>query len=184
MFFPPILPLLTLLCLPLSAQYDWTADIQNASFIKNTVQVYYQNGKRDAIAVDTPHIRAVGGLENRENNALTLLTPNGVRLVDGSFDTYVTDKDGKIYWSSLSPRRGRFNAFRLGYYYYDVHVLDQALSRVLEAVPETDVNAKIDAFTNFKDGKWAINDLTEPEFVDGVLRVKCTKSPCARKNPP
>ena len=55
-----LLPLLTLLCLPLSAQYDWTADIQNASFLKNTVQVYYQNGKRDAIAVDTPHIRAVG----------------------------------------------------------------------------------------------------------------------------
>ena len=77
-----ILPIFALLCLPLSA-YDWTADIQNAGNIKNTVQVYYQNGNRDAIQVDTPHIRAVGGLENRENNALTLLAPNGVRLVDG-----------------------------------------------------------------------------------------------------
>ena len=170
------LPLFALLCLPLSAQYDWTADIQNAGKIKNTVQVYYQSGNRDAIQVDTPHIRAVGGLDNRENNALTLLAPNGVRLVDGSFDTYVIDAEDKTYWSSLSPRKGRFNAFRLGYYYYDVHVLDQSLSRVLEDVPETDVNAKIDAFKNFKDGKWAINDLTEPEFVDGVMRVKCTNA--------
>ena len=128
---PKFLPLFALLCLPLSAQYDWTADIQNAGKIKNTVQVYFQNGNRDAIQVDTPHIRAVGGLDNRENNALTLLTPNGVKLVDGSFDTYVIDAEDKTYWSSLSPREGRFNAFRLGYYYYDVHVLDQALSRVL-----------------------------------------------------
>ncbi|MBR6057510.1 MAG: hypothetical protein IKP58_05000 [Victivallales bacterium] len=171
-----ILPLFALLCLPLSAQYDWTADIQNASKIKNTVQVYYQNGKRDAIAVDTPHIRAVGGLENRENNALTLLTPNGIRLADGTFDTYVIDSEGKTYWSSLSPRRGRFNAFRLGYYYYDVHILDQAMSRPLEDVPEAAVNAKIDAFKNFTDGKWVFNDLTAPEFVDGVMRVKCTNA--------
>ena len=53
-----ILPIFALLCLPLSA-YDWTADIQNAGNIKNTVQVYYQNGNRDAIQVDTPHIRAI-----------------------------------------------------------------------------------------------------------------------------
>ena len=88
--------LLFLLCLPLPAAYDWTADIRNAGKLKNTVQVYYPRGNRDAIAVDTPLFRAVGGLANRANNALTLLTPTGVTLAQGTFDTYAIDAEGKL----------------------------------------------------------------------------------------
>ena len=170
-----LLTISALLGLSLASAYDWTADIRNAETLKNTVQVYFQNGSRDAIAVDTPHLCAVGGLDNRESNALTLMTPDGVRLADGTFDTYVVDAEGKTRRSSLSHSSGRFNAFRLGYYYYDVHILDQSMTGGQEGAPPRQTNARLDV-SNFRPGKWFVHDLTKPVFTGGAMRLKCVSA--------
>ncbi len=83
-------------------------------------------------------------------------------------DAFVTVTSGatsKTYYSSNSTDQARANIYRLGYYYYDVHILDQNFVNSTTVLDETTV--PIDQFTHYK-------DVTAPTFSNGVVSTKIT----------
>ena len=98
-----------------------------ADEIKNGVQAYYPDGvARDDYVIENLNMTAEFGLAPGKDPMLThLKNKQGGTYLENTMDVFIRMKNGNTYYSSDSYLAARSNTYRIGYYYYDVRILNQ-----------------------------------------------------------
>ena len=147
---------------------DWSDSIKYAASMKNAVNGKFTTAGRGAFEFSNSNAVIIHDLSGLNTKLITSLsTQNGKTYLSNTMDTFLIDKNSLKYYSSASPSSGRMNSFRLGYYYYDVHILNLGYSN-------GDTESKIEPLDvgNFKKGAWGANMATIPTFDDGIMRYE------------
>ena len=117
--------------------------ITHSNKLSNEVQSYY-NSDRSFYTVENLNMTLKYPMEIGSSNKVTSLSnkKGGVYLKD-TMDVFVETTDGEIYYASNSSTPARPNVYRFGYYYYDVHLLEQNFISDYETLASEDINIKI-----------------------------------------
>ncbi|MCQ2430832.1 MAG: hypothetical protein MJ192_10945 [Clostridia bacterium] len=95
-----------------------------AADLANGVTAYYEGNGRSAFAVKNQNVYLCYDMTDRGQACITTLeTPDGKPYMTGTGDSFVTLKDGTTLRASGTSARA--NVYDQGFYYYDVHILDQ-----------------------------------------------------------
>lgn len=179
--------------------YKPYADAENAKTINlagnlaNTVTSYYTSARK-AYIIENTNARLTYILSDVNAPKLigSLTTKDDVPYLTDTVDTFITLASGKTYYAS--DTKGRVNLYDQGYYYYDVHILDQYFTDADSVVSSIDVDPKSARSANGvtlpkraeSDGsyKFVVKDPTDPYFcyslnhdtseVDAVLITMAT----------
>ncbi len=128
---------------------EHTEVIENAHSYANGVQSYY-NADRSHYIVENKNITLDYRLSGSDKPMLeSLKNSKGQAYLADTMDVYVTTTGGKTYYASNSIEKARVNIYRLGYYYYDVHILEQDF--ISSTTVENSFNIPIESFTGYKD---------------------------------
>ena len=117
--------------------------IAHSNKLSNEVQSYY-NSDRSFYTVENLNMTLKYPMEVGSSNKVTSLSnkKGGVYLKD-TMDVFVQTMDGEIYYASNSSTPARPNVYRFGYYYYDVHLLEQNFISDYETLASEDIDIKI-----------------------------------------
>ncbi len=98
--------------------------IEYAESLSNGVQVRYTDASRNVYQVENQDVSIEYSLLPAVKQTVTKLTggSGGVFLED-TMEVYVKTDDGKTYFAGTFKENARVNIYRMGYYYYDVHML-------------------------------------------------------------
>lgn len=142
--------------------------IENAQAVLNGVQAAY-NADRTGYTISNMNMSLDYNLVGKEDQIVTALkNKEGASYIENTMDVFVKMKDGSVYFASASNEQTRVNITRLGYYYYDVHLLEQTFN-----TPVIEKELKI-PFDSFKDGK----DIKTPEITEeGYFSVTSMNGP-------
>lgn len=135
-----------------------------AEQIKNGVQAYYPNGAtRSEYVIENLDMTAEFALAAGSEQKLTYLkNKNGGAYLENTMDVFVRMASGKTYYASDSVIDARSNTYRIGYYYYDVRILNQSF---FQNAAETDAIA-LDSELFFHYNK---NSISKLEIDQGVI---------------
>lgn len=103
---------------------SWDDTIQYANSVKNGVQVRYDSPQRLALEIENNSFSATYNLGTSNKLISSFKNKSGAAYFTDSSDAYIGNSKG-LSFASGSNTAPYFNAFRLGYYYYDVHILGQ-----------------------------------------------------------
>lgn len=134
--------------------------IESANRLVNGANAYYTDGTRGAYAIENKNVLATYPLSADAKRLMTLTSPAGGNYVTDTMDVFVKTTDGKVFFASDSEMTTRANIFRLGYYYYDVRLMDQDFNGDYVIEDEKEILLR-----SFKAG----NDIGTPKLVDDVL---------------
>ena len=145
---------------PPQLEGDHAAVIENASKLANSIQTYY-NADRSVYSIKNLNTTLDYTLTGNANPMVAALkNSKGDAYLTNTMDVFVTMQNGKTYYASNSGEQVRVNLYRLGYYYYDVHFLEQDFVNSVELEKSTPI--PIESFTGYK-------DVTEPVIKDGRI---------------
>lgn len=121
-----------------------------ADKVKNGVQSYYPDGvTRDRYYVENMDMSAEFGLLAGKGQNLTYLkNKNGSTYVKDTMDVFVRMKNGNTYFASESSDSARANVYRIGYYYYDVRILEQSFFKNTTVASEYDIDESLFKYYN------------------------------------
>jgi hypothetical protein len=126
--------------------------IEYANRISDGVQAYYDI-ERTNYTVKNGNMSFSYPLSTNVDQVVSYIkNTKGKSYIENTMDVFVTMDSGKTYWTSNSTAAPRANIYKLGYYYYDVHLMEQNFMGGAEVVASKDFLPKI--FT----GKHDIND--------------------------
>ena len=149
-------------------QGEYAALIENAKWLENGVNAYFATPTRDAYTIENQNMKLNYSFDVEKPQLVTsLTTPGGKPYLTDTMDVYVKMENGKTFLASGSTTAGTANIYRLGYYYYDVHLADQNFIENLVISNEKTINLS------------ALNkshDMTRPEIVDGILTTTATST--------
>lgn len=116
-----------------------------ADALKNGVQSYYPDGvNRDRYYVENLDMNAEFALRSGSGQKLTYLNnTKGGTYISDTMDVFIRMKDGKTYYASGSSDNARVNVYRIGYYYYDVRILEQNFYTDPTVVKEYDIDESL-----------------------------------------
>lgn len=99
-----------------------TAAAQSA----NTVNGYYYDIFQTKYVVENMNSVLVYNLAGHDGHNMveSLSNKNGGVYIENTMETYAVSSDGTVYYSGKTD--GRANLYDQGYYYYNLHVLDQS----------------------------------------------------------
>ena len=123
----------------------------------NGVQSYYTESTRNNYRVENLNMNLLYSLK-KGKNVSSITNKNGGVYIQDTMDVFVTKENGTTFYSSGSGNNIRPNIYRLGYYYYDVHLLehdfagDVNIAKVLE-LDEKIFSYKSAGVTNLKESK-------------------------------
>lgn len=113
--------------------------VENASSLANGVSAHYSDGSRKDYYVNNQNMTVHLGLGGDGNKAVRSITnKKGGVYIENTMDVYAI-VSGERYTFSNSNVKARANIYRLGYYFYDVHVLDQSLFDATAITARTDI---------------------------------------------
>ncbi len=105
------------------------------------VQAYYANPRRTVYRIENQNMSLEYTLSSSENKLVTSLkNANGKAYLENTMDVFVTMADGKTYLASKSTASPYANIYRMGYYYYDAHIMGQNFmggSAIIREMPFT-----------------------------------------------
>ena len=140
---------------------DYAALVENAKWLENGVNAYFTTPNRDAYTVENQKMKLNYSFKTDSPQLVTsLTTPGGKAYLQNTMDVYVKMEDGNTYYASGSSAAGTANIYRLGYYYYDVHLADQNFINSVTVTKGRALNIS---------GLRKANDMTEPVVTDGIL---------------
>lgn len=138
--------------------------IENADRLANGVQAFYSDPNRSAYTLVNQNMELHYNLTAGKGQMVTALqNAKGATYLENTMDVFVRMKDGRTYLASGTDEQTRVNIYRYGYYYYDVHMLEQDFEDGSKVVKEFEM--PITGFTEFI-------DTTRPSFENGELTVK------------
>lgn len=134
--------------------------ISQANSKANGVQSFY-NADRSHYTIENKNTTLNYRLFGSEKPMVEALkNSKGQAYLENTMDVYVNTENGKTYYASNSIEQARANIYRLGYYYYDVHILEQDF--ISSTTVENSFNIPIESFTGYK-------DVSKPQIKDGEL---------------
>ena len=140
---------------------DYAALVENAKWLENGVNAYFTTPNRDAYTVENQKMKLNYSFKTDSPQLVTsLTTPGGKAYLQNTMDVYVKMEDGNTYYASGSSAAGTANIYRLGYYYYDVHLADQNFINSVTVTKGHALNIS---------GLRKANDMTDPVVTDGIL---------------
>ena len=140
---------------------DYAALVENAKWLENGVNAYFTTPNRDAYTVENQKMKLNYSFKTDSPQLVTsLTTPGGKAYLQNTMDVYVKMEDGNTYYASGSSAAGTANIYRLGYYYYDVHLADQNFINSVTVTKGRALNIS---------GLRKANDMTDPVVTDGIL---------------
>ncbi len=135
--------------------------IEHAHALENGVAAYYTDPQRSHYYFENLNMSVNYDLRGDNKTVTALKNPSGGVYFENTMDVFVETEDGKVYYSASSDSTARPNIYRMGYYYYDVHFLDQSFAPEAAVTKEELVSLK-----QFK----SCNDITKPKLTaDGIL---------------
>ncbi len=94
--------------------------------LEGGVQAYYSNPKRTSYTIENRTMSLEYGISsNEKKQVLALRNAHGKAYLTDTMDVFLTMADGSTYLASESTASPHTNIYRLGYYYYDAHVMGQ-----------------------------------------------------------
>ncbi|MBQ8408057.1 MAG: hypothetical protein IJY39_04260 [Clostridia bacterium] len=128
----------------------WGNSIAYAYKIQNGVQSYYPDGvARDSYVVENLNMQAEFALGSGKSEKLSYLkNRSGGTYLSDTMDVFVRMKNGKTYFASDSDKAARANIYRIGYYYYDVRILEQSFYSDAVASKELSFDAALFSYYN------------------------------------
>ena len=116
--------------------------IMRANRLADKVQAYYGDPARSLYRIENQNI----DLEYRisgENKVITSLTDKkGNPYLENTGDIFITMADGSTYYASQTTSSVYTNIYRMGYCYYDIHILGQNFLGSAEISREMDFSIK------------------------------------------
>lgn len=109
-----------------------------AEHIKNGVQAYYPDGTtRSDYVIENLDMTAEFALDAGSEQKLTYLkNKKGGTYLENTMDVFVRMANGTTFYASDSTINARSNTYRIGYYYYDVRILNQSFMSSAEVEKE------------------------------------------------
>lgn len=148
---------------------EWGKTIANATDIANGITAYYTDADRTGYHLENRNLSADYPFTTPGEKRLTSLrNASGVEYLKNALDVYLVGSDGERYYASDSTTDARPNIFRLGYYYYDLRILDQNFGMACRASEESDLH--METMTVKYKG------VTQPKLTDGALTFRITGS--------
>ena len=136
--------------------------IMQANRLADGVQAYYANSKRTVYRIENRNMALEYALSSSGPDLVTSLqNSQGKAYLENTMDVFMTMTDGKTYLASDSTAVPYANIYRMGYYYYDAHIMGQDFrggSAVLDEMAFTITKA------NVRD-----HDVTDLKVSDGVI---------------
>lgn len=140
--------------------------IENAQRLAGGIQSYYTDADRTSYRIENKNMSLDYLLTGSADQMVTSIKNTyGKSYLENTMDVFVRMKDGQTYYASASDDQTRVNIYRFGYYYYDIHMLEQDFEKPFTVLKETNI-----PITSFKEYKHT----TRPEFNNGELSVTIT----------
>lgn len=99
--------------------------VNRAADLANGVAAWYPGSGRTSFAVRNQNAALTYDMsDSGKARVASLTTPSGKAYLTDTGDSYVTLADGTRLWASGTS--ARCNVYDQGFYYYDVHILDQS----------------------------------------------------------
>lgn len=129
---------------------NYADSILYADELKNKIQSYYPDGvARDRYYVENADMSAEFALKSGSEQKLTYLkSKSGNTYVSNTMDVFIRMKDNKTYYASDSSNNARANVYRIGYYYYDVRILEQSFYNNVTVTNEIDLDETLFKYGN------------------------------------
>ena len=141
---------------------EYADTIMYANRIADGVQAYYADAKRSTYRIQNGHMSLDYAISSASPNLVaSLRNAEGKAYVENTMDVFVTMEDGRTYLASDSNTAPYANIFRMGYYYYDAHILGQDFMGGSAVLSEM-------AFSISK-GNMKSNDVADFTVTDGVI---------------
>ncbi len=143
----------------------WGDAITYADEVANLINFRYLDQRRNVAEITNGDVRLVYNLDESENKQVAgLYNTQGVPYLTNTMDAFVVT-NGDTMYASQSGVSARGNIYRFGYYYYDIHFLDQGF---LPASYEYDESAgSYDLLAKAR--KPSSHDISSVKLKDGVL---------------
>lgn len=143
--------------------------IMQANRLADGVQAYYANPARSEYRIENQNMSLTYAISNSSDKLVTSLkNAQGQVYLENTMDVFVTMENGETYFASESPASVHTNIYRLGYYYYDAHVMGQDFMGNADI---TDEMAFAITKTNVRG-----HDTTDFKVADGEISYKVTGS--------
>ena len=140
--------------------------IEHAASLANGIQTYYTTPDRASYTIENQTSKLEYLLSGEKDQMVASLSnTKGNAYITDTMDVFVTMANGSKYYASTSSEQTRVNLYRLGYYYYDVHLLEQDFIGETKVVNSVDVD--VNGFTGYK-------CTSQPVIKDGVASATIT----------
>ncbi len=104
----------------------WGDTIAYADDVANLINFRYIGTRREVAEITNGDVRMVYNLAQKDNKQVAgLYNTQGVPYLTNTMDAFIVTQDGTKLYASQSGTSGRGNIYRFGYYYYDIHILNQ-----------------------------------------------------------
>lgn len=150
----------------LDVEYGKT--IALADKLSGTVNAEFSNDRKLA-TISNKNVAIEYPLDILSMGDGAIRTPEGKEYLPAVSQAFVKNKSGATFYSNDAASRERMNIYRLGSYYYEIHMLDGAFANF------TVVTEKALKLNTFRSG----NDIDQIQFKDGILSyvVKSASDP-------
>ena len=145
----------------------WESTVKYSNASKNAIDLKYTDPARSSITFSNNTFSASFGLNNENEQLIkSFSNKNGIEYFSNSVDAYMADKSG-MRFASLSGKQPYMNTFRMGYYYYDIHVMDLAINDHVQGENTTPAYDLIG-----RQSVWSGNDIYDIKSSGGKLTYK------------
>ncbi len=100
--------------------------IMQANRLADGVQAYYADSKRTSYRIRNQNMSLDYAISAAAANQVEVLrNAQGAPYLENTMDVFITMANGKTYFASNSIESPHANIYRMGYYYYDAHIMGQ-----------------------------------------------------------
>ena len=154
----------------------WGDNVAYADEVANLINFRYLDQKRDIAEITNGDVRLVYNLDIKDNKQVAgLYNKQGAAYLTNTMDAFVVADNGEKLYASMSGPSARGNIYRFGYYYYDIHFLDQGFLPSSYSIDESAGSYDLLSKARRIDS----HDIKSVEKIDGVLTavVESTTDP-------
>ncbi len=128
---------------PIDSSKEYGETIINANKLSNGVKAYYTDKSRDSYVISNQNMSLQYSLSKESQQLVRhIKNNNGNSYLENTMDIFITS-NGKTYYASSSTEKTDANAYRLGYYYYDLHLQDQNFYGNMKVVSQKSFSTSI-----------------------------------------
>ena len=152
---------------------DWLSTIEAAAARANGISGKFTDPERKKFLVTNGNMSLLYDLSTDGHKGVeAICNSDGVPYFRDTMDARIVLPDGTRCSAAYSPKNGRMNSHRLGYYYYDFRFCDQLFVNGEDLAASGDGGYDILS----RSGTWGTHDTSPVRIKDGVMSYTVTSS--------